>query len=120
MQPVIPWLRTNLALLVFFTSLASGAMGMLVTTASFVTEMQHVVIERGLMLGTHTRQIDKLQQNMVDVDKRFNDQKAYIQELRRTRDVADAVLEQRIAVLEAQVRFLADRTPTPQPLGHHK
>lgn len=120
MQPLLSWLRTNLPLAVFFTSLLSAALGAMVTTASFVVDMQHVIVERGLMLGTHTRQIDDLQRNMVDVDKRFNDQKAYVEELRRARDGHDGVLEQRIAVLEAQLRFFADRTSVLPPMGNHR
>jgi hypothetical protein len=120
MQPLLSWLRTNLPLAVFLCSLLSAALGAMMTTASFVVDMQHVTVERGLMLGTHTRQIDDLHRAMIDVDHRLNDQKSYVEELRRTRDGQDAVLNERIAVLEAQLRFFADRTSIPQPLGNRR
>lgn len=119
MRSPLPWLRTNLPVAVFLTGIASGILGALLASASFVNGMQHVIIERGLMLGLHTRQLDELHKNMVDVDRRFNADRAYLEELRRTRDGKDAALEQRIAVLEAQLRFFADRT-SPQSLGSRR
>jgi uncharacterized coiled-coil protein SlyX len=112
--PVLPWLRTNLALLVVCSSMVSGAAGALVTMSSYIQDMKHLVVDRGLQLAEHAHQLDLLHQNMIDVDRRLNEQKAYTEELRRQRDVQVAGLEQRIAILEAQIRFLADRTPTPQ------
>ena len=119
-QPLIPWLRTNLSLVVFFSSLLSGTVGMLVTTGSVVNNLQHLMTERGATLKQHTEDLEKFHQNMVDVDHRLNDEKAFVAELRRNRDVQIGLLEERIAVLEAQIRFLADRSPTPQPLDRHR
>lgn len=117
MQPVLPWLRANLALVVFFSSLLSGAMGMLVTTGSVVNDLKHVLLERGATLADHTTQLRVLHVDMIDVDRRLNEQRTEAAELRRQRDGEIATLDRRIAVLEAQLRFLADRTPTPQPLS---
>lgn len=117
---IIPWLRTNLALVVFFSSLLSGAIGMLVTTGGVVNNLKHLMTERGATLLEHTEDLRQLHKDMVDVDRRLNDEKAFVSELRRGRDIQLGLLEQRVAVLEAQIRFLADRTPTPQPLGRHR
>lgn len=112
--PVLPWLRTNLALLVVCSSMASGAIGALVTMSSYIQDMKHLVVDRGLQLADHAHQLDSLHGSMVDVDRRLNEQRSYTEELRRQRDVQIGGLEQRIAILEAQIRFLADRTPAPQ------
>lgn len=114
------WLRTNLAVVMLCSNLVSGAIGALITVTTFVSDTKHLIADRGKILTDHDHQLEALHKDMVDVDKRLNDAHAYSQELRRVRDIQVATLEQRIAVLEAQLRFLADRTPSPPILGSRR
>jgi hypothetical protein len=137
MVPFLPWLRLNLALLVLATGMISGTFGALITTVSFVGDMKHLVADRGITLASHTKDLASLHTDMANVDHRLNEAKAaaveqrrlrdnqlsearaVVEEQRRVRDNQVAILEQRTALLEEQLRFFAPRVP-PALIGNHR
>jgi hypothetical protein len=134
---LIGWLRVNLAVTVVIASAVSGGVGMLISTTLAYSDATHHSIDQDRQIAQLRQEVEGssgirgLRQDMVDVDQRFNDLKVELGDLRRTSDsqaAADdqrneariAALQERVAVLEAQVHFFADRLSSPAPLGPRK
>lgn len=112
------WFRSNMALIVFVSGLLSGAIGTLITGTLAFSDAKHQVTDQGGRISKLETEMDTVQHtNMVDVDRRFNVEAEQHGEQRRVRDAEIATLNSRMAVLEAQLRFFADRTSLPQPLN---
>jgi len=116
---VMGWLRINLGITVAVFSIVSGIAGALISGTLRVAATDYQLTDLGRVNGEQQKQLDQYHLDMVDVDRRLNAANAHTDDLRRIRDAEMAALQQRVAVLEAQLRFLADRTPTPA-VGPHK
>lgn len=110
---IMGWLRLNLGITVMIFSITSGIAGALISGTMRVVATDYQLSDAIRVNNEQEKAINQFHSDMIDVDKRLNSGVAYISELRRTRDAEMAALQQRVAVLEAQLRFLADRTPTP-------
>jgi hypothetical protein len=113
---MMEWLRLNLGITVMIFSIASGIAGALISGTMRVAATDYQLSDAIRVNNEQEKAIGQFHSDMIDVDKRLNSGVAYTNELRRTRDAEMAALQQRVAVLEAQLRFLADRTPNP-PVG---
>lgn len=107
------WLRLNLGLTVMIFSITSGIAGALISGTMRVAAADYQLTDLIRVNNEQQRMMDQFHADMVDVDRRLNAAGTYTNDLRRSRDAEMAALQQRVAVLEAQLRFLADRTPTP-------
>jgi uncharacterized protein YecT (DUF1311 family) len=110
---VMGWLRLNLGITVMIFSIASGIAGALISGTRRVAAADYQFADLVRVNTEQQKQIEQFHTDMVDVDRRLNTASSYTNDLRRSRDAEMAALQQRVAVLEAQLRFLADRTPTP-------
>jgi hypothetical protein len=100
-----------LALLNFVLTALGIAGGTLWSVSVWLSEYKYASFDNG-------RQIISLHDNMVDVDRRLNETTAKEAEMRRTFEGAIAEQKEHISVLEAQMKFVADRVPpAPLPAG---
>lgn len=113
-RTVVGWLRINLSFMAIVISLVSMIVGGLVNATLRVSDAGHQLTDVSGTQDRFARDLTGLHANIVDIDRRLNDGTEHVNELRRARDGELAAMAQRIAVLEAQLRFLADRTPPPQ------
>lgn len=113
-QTIFGWLRLNLGVTLAVLSIVSGAVGALITGTMRVDANTYQMSDLVRVNNEQQQRLDQFHQDMVDVDRRLNDSASKVNDLRRARDAEMASLAQRVAVLEAQLRFLADRTPVPQ------
>jgi hypothetical protein len=113
---VMGWLRLNLGITVMMFSIVSGVAGALISGTLRVAATDYQLADMVRVNNEQQKQIDQFHTDMIDVDRRINTANTYTNDLRRSRDTEVAALQQRVAVLEAQLRFLADRTPNP-PVG---
>jgi hypothetical protein len=113
---IMGWLRLNLGITVMIFSITSGIAGALISGTMRVAATDYQLSDAIRVNNEQEKAIEQFHSDMIDVDKRLNSSATYTNELRRTRDAEMAALQQRVAVLEAQLRFLADRTPNP-PVG---
>jgi hypothetical protein len=110
---VMGWLRIYLGITVMIFSIASGVAGALISGTLRVAAADYKLGDLVRVNTEQQKQIEQFHTDLVDVDRRLNAASAHANESRRSRDAEVAALQQRVAVLEAQLRFLADRTPAP-------
>lgn len=110
---ILGWLRINLSVTLALISIASGIAGALISGTLRVAATDYRLSDVTRITNEHQKQIDQFHSDMIDVDRRLNSGVTYTNDVRRTEDSHISGLQERIAVLEAQLRFLADRTPVP-------
>ena len=116
---IFAWLRLNLALTVTIFSIVSGIGGALISGTLHVAAADYQLADVIRVNTDQQKQIDQVHTDMIDVDRRLNSGVSYTSDMRRQTDAQIAALQERIAVLEAQIRFLADRAQE-APTGRKK
>jgi hypothetical protein len=115
-RSVVKWLRANVGLGMAAISLVSAICGGMVSATWHVANAGYQLDDVEKTIAGQRRELDVLHADMVDVDRRLNEGTAHVADLRRERDGEVAALRSRVDVLEAQLRFFADRQSTP-PIG---
>jgi hypothetical protein len=93
-----------LALVNFILTALGIAGGAVWSLSGWLSENKHAA-------GDNGRQITSLHDSMVDVDRRLNEITGREAEMRRALEGTIAEQKEHISVLEAQMKFLADRVP---------
>jgi hypothetical protein len=101
-------LPVYLALVNFILTALGIAGGTLWSLSGRLSESRYAAVD-------NNRQIVSLHGSMVDVDRRLNEATTREAEIRRTMEASLADQREHISVLEAQMKFVADRVP-PAPL----
>lgn len=114
---LVGWLKLNLAMTMFVVSLASGIGGALVTATWRIAMAGRTLEDLSRLITQQGEQLAGLHRDMVDVDRRFNDDAGRLNETRRQRDAEVAAMKEQIAVLKAQMVFFGDRVGTPKQIG---
>jgi hypothetical protein len=103
-----------LALVNFILTALGIAGGTLWSVTVWLSENRYVMVD-------NSRQIISLHENMVDVDRRLNEATGREAEMRRVFEGSIAEQKEHISVLEAQMKFVADRVPPAAlPAGTHR
>jgi hypothetical protein len=110
---IMGWLRLNLGITMLIFSIVSGIAGAIISGTLRIAAADYQLADLVRVNTEQQKQIEQFHADMVDVDRRLNTANTYTNDIRRLHDGEIAALQQRVAVLEAQLRFLADRTPTP-------
>jgi hypothetical protein len=122
---VLRWLQVNVALMVFVVSICTGITTMVISGATHVSDVAHELSSLTAAQADDKVALTQEHADMVDVDKRINALNAGLTQAANAASVAlaqsarecdqhTADLAGRVAVLEAQIKFLADRLPPPQ------
>jgi hypothetical protein len=116
---LVGWLKLNLALTMFVISMVSGIGGALVSATWHIVDAGHDIVDVTRANARTADDVTKLRVEADDITKRLSDDATHLYELRRQRDMELAALAGRVAVLEAQMAFFADRQLPVKPLGPH-
>jgi hypothetical protein len=110
---LLQWMKLNLAVITFVFGTLTALGSALFTGVLRVSEVTHDIADLN-RANTETKlSIAGLHNDMVSVDQRLNAGVAGTTAVQRECETHEALLAQRIAVLEAQMQFLAARSVTP-------
>jgi hypothetical protein len=114
---VIGWLKLNLALTMFVISIVSAIGGALTTATWQIADTTHAIADANTNMTRVAKESADLRIDLTDLDRRLTIETINVLDMRRTRDMEVAALSGRVAVLEAQVHFFADRFMAAKPIG---
>jgi septal ring factor EnvC (AmiA/AmiB activator) len=111
---LLRWMKLNLAVIAFVSTTLTAIGSALVAGVMRTSEVMHEIdaLEDG-QRDAKSR-LSQLHTDMVDVDRRLNNGASSVTDTQRQCEMRSAALEQRIAVLEAQLQFFAGRLPPVQ------
>lgn len=106
---MLTWLRLNIAVTVAGISITTAAGGLLFRAGSYMASQESTMASVTVANHQIDLRMDGLHDAIVDVDRRLNTITANDFEARREVDHDSASIAERVGVLEAQMKFVADR-----------